>query len=68
MRLFFHCLILVGHLLNLGGFVLPKKMPIELDPKTHDRIWKMAPSPQRQNNRSKTPVGFSRALFEKYSK
>lgn len=49
-----------------GGFALPEKKAIALDPKTHDRIWKMAPSPERQNLRSQTPEGFSRALFEAY--
>lgn len=47
-----------------GGFALPPKRPIELDPATRDRIWKMAPSADRQNERSKTPKGFARAVFE----
>jgi hypothetical protein len=49
-----------------GGFTLPSKKPIALDPQTHDRIWKMGPSPERQNLRSKTPEGFARAVFETY--
>lgn len=49
-----------------GGFRLPEKKVIPLDPKTAQRIWKMAPSPERQNLRSKTPEGFSRAIFEAY--
>ncbi len=51
-----------------GGFILPKKLPIKLDPKTADRIHKMAPSPNRRNLRSQTPKGFAYAVFEKYSK
>lgn len=50
-----------------GNFRLPKKQPISLDPKTAQRIWRMPPSADRQNLRSKTPEGFARALFEEYS-
>jgi hypothetical protein len=51
-----------------GGFVLPVKKTIKLDPLTSDRIHKMPPSAERQNMRSKTPAGFSAALFNHYSK
>lgn len=47
-----------------GGFVMPERKPIELDPHTHDRIHKAAPSPERANFRSATPAGFARAVFE----
>lgn len=47
-----------------GGFVMPEPKPIELDPDTHDRIHKAAPSPERANFRSATPKGFARAVFE----
>lgn len=47
-----------------GGFALPPKRKIPLDPKSHDRIHKMAPSKHRQNDRSKTPAGYARAIFE----
>ena len=50
-----------------NGFELPEKKPIRLDDKTHDRIHKMGPSPERANMRSATPMGFARAVFEKYS-
>jgi len=51
-----------------GGFVLPIKKPIKLDPNTHDRIHMMPPSAERQNMRSKTPSGYANALFEHYSR
>lgn len=47
-----------------GGFIMPEKRPIPLDPLTHDRIHKAAPSPERANLRSATPKGFARAVFE----
>lgn len=50
-----------------GGFRLPLKRPIPLDPQTSERIWKCPPSPERQNLRSKTPEGFARAVFEEHS-
>ena len=50
-----------------GGFELPTKKTIAIDPKTGDRIHKMPPSKERANMRSKTPMGFASALFEKFS-
>lgn len=47
-----------------GGFVMPPKRPIALDPETHDRIHKAPPSPERADLRSMTPMGFARAVFE----
>lgn len=49
-------------------FIYQRKKIINLDPKTHDRIHKMAPSPKRANLRSITPRGYSRAIFETFSK
>lgn len=49
-----------------GGFKLPVFKPISLDPRTSNRIHNMAPGPQRQNERSKTPQGYARALYETY--
>ena len=51
-----------------GGFELPEKKAILLDKKTADRIWKMPPSAERQNLRSKTPQGFARAVFETHGR
>ena len=47
-----------------GQFSLPPKKAIPLDKKTSERIWRMAPSAERQNLRSKTPLGFAQAVFE----
>ncbi len=47
-----------------GGFRLPTHKEIKLDPHTADRIWKMGPGPERQNLRSKTPMGYAQAVFE----
>lgn len=46
------------------SFVMPPHKPIELDPDTHDRIHKAAPSPERTDIRSVTPRGFAQAVFE----
>lgn len=51
-----------------NGFRLPSHSPIRLDPLSADRIWKMAPGPERQNERSKTPMGFAQAVFEEHSR
>jgi hypothetical protein len=51
-----------------NGFKLPPFKPIPLDPLKANRIWKMAPGPERQNERSKTPAGFAQAIFEEYNK
>ena len=49
-----------------GGFKMPERRPIDLDPNTHDRIHKAAPGPERANIRSATPAGFARAIFESH--
>lgn len=47
-----------------GGFVMPTHcLDITLGP-PDDRIHKCAPSPERANIRSATPIGFARAVFE----
>jgi len=49
-----------------GNFVMPKEKRIALDPKTKDKIHKMAPSKERQNLRSQTPMGFATAIYESF--
>ncbi len=44
-----------------GKFNIPKKSPVK---PTDQRIWRMPPSPERQEKRSITPAGFARAFFE----
>ena len=44
-----------------GGFEMPAPKPAD---EYDDRIHRMAPSDDRAERRSETPVGFSRALFE----
>lgn len=44
-----------------GGFVMPHSKPL---PQTDTRIHSMGPGPERSRLRSKTPPGFSRAVFE----
>lgn len=51
-----------------GGFVMPERRPIDLDPDTHDRIHMAPPSSERATFRSATPMGFARAVFEANSK
>lgn len=50
-----------------GGFKLPPRRQIELDPKIAEKIWRMPPSANRRNLRSQTPKGFSQAIFEHFS-
>jgi len=45
-----------------NGFVMPPKSRVE--PTEGSRIHLMAPSPDRADRRSETPMGFSRAVFE----
>lgn len=44
-----------------GGFVMPEKKPAP-EPHRND-VWKMAPSDERANERSRTPNGFARAAY-----
>ncbi len=44
-----------------GGFVMPKKIPAS-EPHRND-VWKMGPSKERANERSRTPCGFAKAVF-----
>jgi hypothetical protein len=45
-----------------GGFVMPEPRPVPLS--NPDRIHRAAPSPQRGDLRSVTPLGFARAVFD----
>lgn len=48
-----------------GGFIMPEPAPdaeVLLTP-PDDRIHKASPGPERSNFRSKTPMGFARAVF-----
>jgi len=49
-----------------GGFTMPPENRIALDPKTKDKIHKMAPGKDRANKRSLTPMGWAQACFEKF--
>ena len=44
-----------------GNFNIPEKNPVEC---TSQKIWRMAPSPDRSELRSITPSGFARAFFQ----
>lgn len=46
-----------------GGFVMPPKQQGDFG-EPDDRIHKAAPSPERSNFRSQTPMGFARAVYE----
>jgi hypothetical protein len=43
---------------------MPTPRPIPVNPKTGNRIHMAAPSEDRANIRSATPVGFSQAVYE----
>lgn len=45
-----------------GDFTAPVQTPVE--PTEGSKMWKMAPSPDRWINRSRTPLGFAKAFFE----
>lgn len=49
-----------------GGFIMPtpRRAYSKLWSAPDDRIHKAAPSPERENFRSATPMGFARAVFE----
>lgn len=48
-----------------GGFRMPTPLPIEPDDSPEsERIWRMAPSAERANLRSETPLGFAHAVFQ----
>jgi hypothetical protein len=49
-------------------FIMPKKKPIECDPKIKNKIHMAPPSKDRQNIRSETPKGFARAVYESNKK
>lgn len=45
-----------------GEFRIPERTPVE--PTDGQKIWKMAPGPERKAKRSITPSGFARAFYE----
>jgi hypothetical protein len=45
-----------------GEFKIPKKNPVA--PTDGQKIWKMAPGPNRKRDRSITPKGFAEAFYE----
>jgi len=47
-----------------GGFVMPAPSVTLKPADVQQRVWQMAPGPDRANERSKTPAGFSQAVFE----
>lgn len=46
-----------------GGFEMPEPLPLNTDRKPDDRIHRAVPGPERKNLRSRTPLGFARAVF-----
>ncbi len=46
-----------------GGFVMPDPQPLAGLPEPADRIFRMAPSPERASLRSRTPKGFAQAVY-----
>lgn len=50
-----------------GGFKLPIKRPVPIHPTLKNKIHYMSPGPDRQNNRSATPMGFATAIFHTYA-
>lgn len=48
------------------GWTIPEKKDLgkHPDPKIGERVWRMAPGPNRAHARSVTPSGFARAWFE----
>jgi len=51
-----------------GGLVWPTRKPIPVCPDTGDRIHTASPRKGRSDFRSRTPMGFARAVFEANSK
>lgn len=47
-----------------NGFVMPPPQHYERPPGVTEKIWLMAPSADRADERSATPPGFARAVFE----
>ena len=47
-----------------NGFIMPDPFVDSSLGPPDDRIHKMGPSDERENMRSKTPLGFSRAVYE----
>ena len=51
-----------------GGFVMPNKKMIRMPEETRQKIWLMPPGETRQDEKSETPLGFARAIFESNNK
>lgn len=49
-----------------GGFIMPEKNRV--DPTEGSKMHRMAPGPDRANQRSATPMGFARAVFDANNK
>lgn len=47
-----------------NGFIMPKAQYITRPDEVTQDIWLMSPGSERQNQRSETPKGFARAIFE----
>lgn len=47
-----------------GGLVVPVKRPVKVCPDTGDRIHTAPPGKERADFRSRTPMGFAKAVFE----
>lgn len=47
-----------------GGFVMPAPSVLVTPADLKQTVWRMGPGPERANERSKTPLGFSQAVFE----
>jgi hypothetical protein len=47
-----------------GGFVMPSPSVTVKPDDVQERVWKMAPGPNRANERSVTPSGFAQAVFD----
>jgi hypothetical protein len=47
-----------------NGFVMPEKQVTVKPENVTQKIWLASPGPERQKERSKTPQGFARAVFE----
>jgi hypothetical protein len=46
------------------GFEMPPPLITERPVDTEERVWRMAPSADRGDKRSETPMGFARAVFQ----
>ena len=47
-----------------NGFIMPEPLVVEKPEDCEQKIWKMAPSEDRADKRSETPMGFANAVYE----